>query len=68
VVRETGRRAQRRTNEKQLAGRTARQYARLLTGLRSQVEDLYRQLDAQLTRMAEIQLAFDGLRSKLRNL
>jgi hypothetical protein len=40
----------------------------LLTGLRSQVEELYHQLDAQLTRMAEIQLAFDGLRSKLRNL
>ena len=29
-------------------------------------DDLYSQLDNQLTRMAEIQLEFDALRSKLR--
>ncbi len=32
------------------------------------IEDIYLQLDAQLTRLAEIQLQFDKLRSKIRHL
>jgi hypothetical protein len=67
MVRVAGRQARRRKTEK-VSGRTARQYARLLAGLRSQIDDLYRQLDAQLTRMAEIQLSFTIMRSKLRHL
>jgi hypothetical protein len=33
-----------------------------------QIEHIYVQLDAQLTRLAEIQLQFDDLRSKIRHL
>ena len=31
-------------------------------------DDLYSQLDLQLTRMAQLQLEFDALRSKIRRL
>ena len=41
---------------------------RLAAGVRRQVEDIYVQLDLALTRLAEIQLQFDGLRSTLRRL
>ena len=42
--------------------------ARAIASLGRQFDDLYEQLDLQLTRMAHIQLQFDGLRSKIRHL
>lgn len=41
---------------------------RLPAGVQRQIEDIYLQLDTQLTRLAEIQLQFDQLRSKIRHL
>jgi hypothetical protein len=40
----------------------------LAAGVRQQIEDIYLQLDMALTRLAEIQLQFDALRSKIRHL
>ena len=42
--------------------------ARAIASLGRQFDDLYEQLDVQLTRMAHIQLQFDTLRSKFRQL
>ena len=42
--------------------------ARAIASLGRQFDDLYEQLDLQLTRMAHIQLQFDALRSKIRHL
>jgi hypothetical protein len=39
---------------------------RLAGRLGTEIDHIYRQLDEQLTRMAEIQLQFDRLRSKIR--
>lgn len=48
-------------------GRTdSRQHTRLVAGVGRQIDDIYLQLDTQLTRMAQIQLQFDDLRSKIR--
>jgi hypothetical protein len=47
---------------------TRRQPLRLTAVLQRQIEHIYVQLDAQLTRLAEIQLQFDALRSKIRHL
>ena len=41
---------------------------RAIASLGRQFDDLYEQLDLQLTRMAHIQLQFDALRSKIRHL
>jgi hypothetical protein len=41
---------------------------RLSAGVRRQIDDIYLQLDTQLTRLAEIQLQFDRLRSTIRHL
>ena len=54
--------------EKKPAAMSSREQIRVIAGVRRQIEDLYFQLDSQLTRMAEIQLQFDGLRSKIRHL
>jgi hypothetical protein len=43
-----------------------RQRSRSLTDVTRMFDDLYTQLDLQLTRMAQIQLQFDALRSKVR--
>jgi hypothetical protein len=43
-----------------------RQRIRSLADVGRMFDDLYSQLDLQLTRMAEIQLQFDALRSKIR--
>jgi hypothetical protein len=43
-----------------------RQRTRSLADVGRMFDDLYSQLDRQLTRMAEIQLQFDALRSKIR--
>ena len=42
--------------------------SRAIASLGRQFDDLYEQLDLQLTRMAHIQLQFDALRSKIRHL
>ena len=42
--------------------------ARAMASLGRQFDDLYEQMDLQLTRMAHIQLQFDALRSKIRHL
>jgi hypothetical protein len=49
-------------------GTTPRQHLRLPAVVRRQMEQIYLQLDAQLTRLAEIQLQFDELRSRIRHL
>ena len=41
---------------------------RSLADLGRMFDDLYSQLDLQLTRMAQLQLEFDALRSKIRRL
>jgi hypothetical protein len=46
----------------------SRQRAQSLAELGRMFEDLYSQLDLQLTRMAQIQLQFDALRSRIRQL
>jgi phage terminase small subunit len=46
--------------------RIARQQPRLPAHVRRQIDDIYRRMDDQLTRMAEIQLQFDRLRSRIR--
>jgi len=46
----------------------SRRQQRLTSLLRSEIDDIYRQIDTQLTRLAEIQLQFAELRSKLRDL
>ena len=48
------------------SGADHRQRARSLAELGRMFDDLYSQLDLQLTRMAQIQLQFDALRSKIR--
>jgi hypothetical protein len=52
------------------AGAARRSHAprqpRLVAQLGRQIDDIYSQMDDQLTRMAEIQLQFDRLRSKIR--
>jgi hypothetical protein len=45
-----------------------RQRSKLIAGLAKQINDIYLQLDAQLTRLAQIQLQLDALRSKVRRL
>jgi hypothetical protein len=40
----------------------------LSAGLRRQIDDIYLQLDTELTRLGEIQLQFDRLRSTIRHL
>ena len=45
-----------------------RQPSRLPAVVKRQIEDIFLQLDTQLTRLAEIQLQFDALRSKIRHL
>jgi hypothetical protein len=47
---------------------TPDQHLRLPAVVQRQIEHIYVQLDAQLTRLAEIQLQFDDLRSKIRHL
>ena len=42
--------------------------ARAIASLGREFDDLYEQLDMELTRMANIQLQFDALRSKIRQL
>jgi hypothetical protein len=44
----------------------SRPQPRLIGPVGRQIDDIYFQLDDQLTRMAEIQLQFDRLRSKIR--
>jgi hypothetical protein len=46
----------------------SRRQQRLTSLLRREIDDIYRQIDTQLTRLAEIQLQFAELRSKLRDL
>lgn len=41
---------------------------RLSAGVRRQIDEIYLQLDTELTRLAEIQLQFDRLRSTIRYL
>jgi hypothetical protein len=48
------------------SGTDNRQRARSLEDLCRMFDDLYSQLDLQLTRMAQIQLQFDALRSRIR--
>jgi hypothetical protein len=43
-----------------------RQRTRSLADVGRMFDDLYTQLDLELTRMAQIQLQFDALRSKIR--
>jgi len=45
-----------------------RPHLRLPAVVQRQIEHIYLQLDAQLTRLAEIRLQFDALRSKIRHL
>ena len=52
------------TNTVAGAARRPRQPGLAVVG--RQVDDIYRQMDDQLTRMAEIQLQFDRLRSRIR--
>ena len=42
------------------------QRTRSVVDIRRMFDDLYSQLDLQLTRMGQIQLQFDALRSKIR--
>ena len=51
---------------KKTSGTDNRVRARSLAELGRMFDDLYSQLDLQLTRMAQIQLQFDALRSKIR--
>jgi hypothetical protein len=44
----------------------SRQHTRLVAGVGREIDDIYLQMDTQLTRMAQIQLQFDELRSKIR--
>jgi len=44
------------------------QRVRWVADLGRMFDDLYSQLDLQLTRMAQLQLQFDALRSKIRRL
>jgi hypothetical protein len=46
--------------------RAPRQQPRLAAQVGRQIDDIYLQMDDQLTRMAEIQLQFDRLRSVIR--
>jgi hypothetical protein len=46
--------------------RNDRQRSRSLADVGRMFDDLYTQLDLELTRMAQIQLQFDTLRSKIR--
>jgi hypothetical protein len=46
--------------------RASRQQPRLAAQVWRQIDDIYLQMDDQLTRMAEIQLQFDRLRSRIR--
>jgi hypothetical protein len=46
--------------------RAPRQQPRLAAQVGRQLDDIYLQMDDQLTRMAEIQLQFDRLRSSIR--
>ena len=48
------------------SGTDNRQRTRSLAELGRMFDDLYSQLDLQLTQMAQIQLQFDALRSKIR--
>ena len=47
---------------------TTDQRAQLMEGVGRQIDEIYLQLDDQLTRMAQIQLQFDELRSRIRRL
>jgi hypothetical protein len=46
--------------------RAPRQQPRLAAQVGREIDDIYLQMDDQLTRMAEIQLQFDRLRSRIR--
>ena len=46
--------------------RAPRQQPRLAAQIGRQIDDIYLQMDDQLTRMAEIQLQFDRLRAQIR--
>ena len=46
--------------------RAPRQQPRLAMQVGRQIDDIYFQMDDQLTRMAEIQVQFDRLRSRIR--
>jgi hypothetical protein len=46
--------------------RAPRQQPRLAAQIGQQIDDIYVQMDDQLTRMAEIQLQFDRLRAQIR--
>ena len=45
-----------------------RQRSQMAAGVKQQIDDIYLQFDAQLTRMAQIQLRFDEVRSKIRRM
>ena len=45
-----------------------RRRARLVAHVGRQVDDIYLQLDTQLTRLAQIQLQFDQLRTRIKHL
>jgi hypothetical protein len=47
-------------------GTETRQQTRFAADVAKMVDELYSQLDLQLTRMGQIQLQFDVLRSKIR--
>jgi hypothetical protein len=46
--------------------RAPQRQPRLAAQVGRQIDDIYLQMDDQLTRMAEIQLQFDRLRSRIR--
>jgi hypothetical protein len=51
---------------KKARGNDGRQHTRFASDVAKMFDDLYSQLDLQLTRMAQIQLQFDVLRAKIR--
>lgn len=51
---------------KKARGNGSRQQARFAADVARMFDELYSQLDLQLTRMAQIQLQFDVLRAKIR--
>ena len=67
MPRTNGSKRTRRTAEPKRPGGD-RHRTKLIEGLAKQINDIYLQVDAQLTRMAHIQLQLDALRSKIRSI
>ena len=58
--------APRRTETKPLTAESHARRAQAVADLRRRFDDLYAQLDLQLTGMANIQLQFDALRAEIK--